>query len=224
MQISEPLVTTDLTASYGTAPILTGVSTTVHAGEVVAVIGANGSGKSTFMKACLGLVPKVTGSVQMFGHDTKREPKAAFTHVGYVPQRSPIAPATPVNALEMVTSGLVGAGSWHPKRGGKKRALAALETVGMADRAGDPIQYFSGGQLQRTMIARALVREPDLYLLDEPLAGVDQKSAQVVVDTLSVAHAKGATIVVVLHELGPFEPLITRALQASGGTLKAVEA
>lgn len=73
------------------------------------------------------------------------------------------------------------------------------------------------------MIARALVREPKLYLLDEPLAGVDRHSAQVLVDTLTAAHAKGATIVVVLHELGPFAPLITRTLQVAGGKLSEVE-
>ncbi|MDO5727180.1 MAG: ATP-binding cassette domain-containing protein [Bowdeniella nasicola] len=219
MSLIHPLVVRQLNASYGTAPILSAITTTVRAGEVVAVLGSNGSGKSTFIKALLGLVPNISGTIEIYGHDARRHPRRAFAPVGYVPQRSPATPTTAVTALELVTSGLVSTRSLWPGHTGRTKALQALQTVGMHAHATDPIQEFSGGQLQRTLIARALVRQPELYLLDEPLAGVDRHSAQVVVDTLAAAHRRGATIITVLHELGPFAPLITRTLTIANGRL-----
>ncbi|MDK8835926.1 ATP-binding cassette domain-containing protein, partial [Actinomyces urogenitalis] len=174
----DPVVVEDASVVLGSTLILSGINLTVAAGQSVALLGANGSGKSTLVKTVLGLNPLWAGCVRLFGHDVTHRCGVAWNRVGYVPQRVGASSGVPATALEVVRSGLLD--SRHPfadrGRRARERALAALDAVGLADRAGDHVQVFSGGQSQRVLIARALVRDPDLLILDEPLAGIDRAS------------------------------------------------
>jgi zinc transport system ATP-binding protein len=200
-------------------PILRDIDLRVDSGEVVALLGANGSGKSTLVKAMVGLLPTSAGRLRLFGtplpefHDWRR--------IGYVPQRSTITQGVPATVREVVAAGrLARRRPLRPARSADRRAVRqALETVGLADRAGQQVSQLSGGQQQRVLMARTLAGEPDVLLLDEPNAGVDLISQQAIADTLAGLARTGATIVVVLHELGPFEPLIRRTVMLREGRI-----
>jgi zinc transport system ATP-binding protein len=193
-------------------PILRDIDLRVEPGEVVAVLGANGSGKSTLVKAMVGLLPLATGSVRLFGEPL--EQFTAWRRLGYVPQRSTISQGVPATVLEVVGAGrLSRRRPFSPARAADRRAVRdALTTVGLADRAQQQVSTLSGGQQQRVLMARTLAGEPDLLVLDEPNAGVDLISQQAIADTLATLADRGATIIVVLHELGPFAPLIDRTV------------
>lgn len=198
--------------SLGGRPILRDVDLVVGQGEVVALLGANGSGKSTLVKAAVGLLPLAAGSVQLFDR-----PLHAFEdwwRLGYVPQRSTIAQGVPATVREVVAAGrLARRGPLRLPRSADRRAVReALETVGLADRTNQQVSTLSGGQQQRVLMARTLAGGPELLVLDEPNAGVDLISQQAIADALATRAAAGSTILVVLHELGPFEPLIRRTV------------
>ena len=202
--------------AYDGRTAVSGVDLEVHAGEVVAVLGANGSGKSTVIRAVVGLLPLVTGSLALFG--TPRERFSEWTRLGYVPQRGGAATGVPATVREVVQTGRLARTGLRRSRPADRRAVeAALETVGLADRARDSVGTLSGGQQQRVLIARALTCEPELLVLDEPTAGVDLASQQALADTLGVLVDRGTTVVLVAHELGPMHPLITRAVTMSDG-------
>jgi len=200
-------------------PVLRGVDLTIRSGEVVAIMGANGSGKSTLVRALLGLTPLSGGRTLLYG-----TPPARFRdwwRIGYVPQRLAIGGGVPATVREVVTSGRIA--RQHRLRptsaADREAAAAALEAVGLADRAGDPVQALSGGQQQRVLIARALAGRPDTYVMDEPTAGVDAATQQLLADTLATLVADGKTVVLVAHELGPLEPLITRGVVVREGAI-----
>ncbi|MGF1426019.1 metal ABC transporter ATP-binding protein [Kitasatospora sp. LaBMicrA B282] len=198
-------------AAVGGRPVLRGLDLTVAPGEVVALLGANGCGKSTAVRAVVGAVPLQHGERELFGVPGPRF--RAWHRIGYLPQRSTAAGGTPVSAREVVAAGRLSRHRLGPFRRRDRAAVAAaLDAVGLADRAGDPLADLSGGQQQRVLIARALVGAPDLLVLDEPLAGVDLASQQVLADTLRREVARGAAVLVVLHELGPLAPLIDRTV------------
>lgn len=196
----------------GNATILRGVGADVAPGEVLALLGANGSGKSTFLRACLGLVPVAAGDLEVLGANVNRPRQVPWQRVGYVPQRVTAAPGIPATALEVVLTGLLSRRRWHAGLTGRTDALQALESVGMAGRRDSALSELSGGQQQRVSIARALVRRPDLLFLDEPMAGVDQPSQEIFAALLADLKQRGVTMVVVLHELGVLRPLIDRAV------------
>ena len=203
--------------ALGGRPIVREVTLEVSPGQVVAVLGANGSGKSTLLKALVGLNPVTQGSVSLFGtplahfHDWQR--------VGYVPQRSAAGGGVPATVREVVTAGRIA--RRHPfvpvRRRDRQSVSEALEAVGLADRAGHSLATLSGGQQQRVLVARTLAGEPELLLLDEPNAGVDHASQEAIAATLADRARAGASVVVVLHELGPFAPLIDRAVALREG-------
>lgn len=200
-------------------PILRDVDLRIEPGEVVAVLGANGSGKSTLVKAMVGLLPLAAGSVSLFGEPLERF--TAWRRLGYVPQRSTIAQGVPATVLEVVAAGrLARRRPFAPSRAADRRAVQdALDTVGLADRAHQQVATLSGGQQQRVLMARTLAGEPDLLVLDEPNAGVDLISQQAIADALATLAGRGATIVVVLHELGPFAPMIGRTVVLREGRI-----
>ncbi|MDR2702930.1 MAG: metal ABC transporter ATP-binding protein [Cellulomonadaceae bacterium] len=203
--------TRDLHVRFGQAKVLRGISLVIRRGEVVAVLGANGSGKSTLIKTLVGIQEAHRGTVI--------RPNAAS--IGYVPQRASAAGGIPATAAEVVASGmLTGRRLWLPRQW-RARAVAALEQVGLADRAGEATIHLSGGQQQRVLIARALVRNPQVLVLDEPVAGVDADSQRQFALALSKLVAQGITIVVVLHEIGDFAPLITRTIILKQGKVIA---
>ena len=198
-------------------PILRHIDLTVRSGEFVALMGANGSGKSTLVRALTGLWPLANGSLQLFGtpfgsfHDWHR--------VGFVPQRGGAASGVPASVWEVVASGRLTHRRLLRPLGRADRAVIAdaLEVVGLSHRSRESVSSLSGGQQQRVLIARALAGEPELFFLDEPTAGVDLPNQQVLADTLETLSGRGATIVLVAHELGPMAPLIDRAVVMRDG-------
>ena len=185
---------------YRGAVVLSDVDLTVAEGEVLALVGPNGAGKSTLIKATLGLAEVVTGTAAVFG----RAPARARADTGYVPQLDALDPDFPVSAHQVVLMGRYRRiGWWRPTgRADRRLATAALDRVGLADRTGDRFGLLSGGQRQRVLVARALVAEPRLLLLDEPFNGVDATSQEAILAVLRSLAAAGTAIVVSTHDLG----------------------
>jgi zinc transport system ATP-binding protein len=212
--------------AYDARPVLHDVNLSVHSGEVVAILGANGSGKSTLVKAVLGLIPLSGGSIRLFGVG-RSDPGGArslrrLSHrIGYVPQRLGAGGGVPATVGEVVSSGrLARRRVLQPVRTKDKVAVAAaLSAVGLADRASTPVNTLSGGQQQRVLIARALAAEPELLVLDEPTAGVDAASQAAFAEALSTFVTGGGTALLVAHELGPLQPLVTRAIVVHNGRI-----
>ncbi len=201
----------------GGRPILRGIDLTVTGGEVVAVLGANGSGKSTLVRTVLGLTPLRHGRVELFGTDLDRFHD--WRRVGFVPQRVSATSGVPASVWEVARAGrLAHLKPWQPLRGRDRQAVKdALEAVGLSDRSRDRCATLSGGQQQRVLIARALAGEPELLVLDEPTAGVDLANQDSFAALLRTLVERGTTILLVAHELGPLEPLITRTVVMRDG-------
>ncbi|MER6219183.1 metal ABC transporter ATP-binding protein [Streptomyces sp. 900105755] len=213
----EPVISLrGVTAELGSRPVLRGIDLTVHRGEVVALLGANGSGKSTAIRTIVGQVPASGGEVELFG--TPRRAFRDWSRVGYVPQRTTAAGGVPATVTEVVSAGRLSRTRFGLFRRADHAAVRhALGLVGMADRAKDNVEALSGGQHQRVLIARALVAEPELLIMDEPMAGVDLASQEILARTLRDQVEQGTTVLLVLHELGPLEPLIDRAVVLRDG-------
>ena len=189
----------DLTVSYGQNTALWDIDLDIPPGVMAAVVGPNGSGKSTLLKAALGLVSPVAGHVRFLGL-----PVAQMRgRIGYVPQRHEVDWDFPADALDVVTMGLYGQLGWFRRPGApeRARALAALAEVGMQDYARRQISQLSGGQQQRVFIARALVQEAPILILDEPMAGVDATTERLIIDLLRRLRDRGRTVIVVHHDL-----------------------
>jgi zinc transport system ATP-binding protein len=220
MSMSRNVLTAEqVTVVLGERVVLRDVSLQVTAGEVVALLGANGSGKSTLVRALLDLTPLAGGEVRLFD-----APLAGFTdwrRIGYVPQRLGAATGVPATVREVVSSGrLARRGFLRPSGAADRRAIAdALETVDLADRGKDRVSTLSGGQQQRVLIARALAGDPELLVLDEPNAGVDAASQRAFAQTVARLVARGTTLLIVLHEVGPLADLITRAIVLDHGRI-----
>jgi zinc transport system ATP-binding protein len=217
MQLTPVVQISDGAVELGGRPVLRGIDLSVLPGEVLAVLGANGSGKSTLVRSMLGLAPIRRGEVRLFG--TPLHDFDDWRRVGFVPQRVSAASGVPATVQEVVSSGrLAHRRPFLPARREDRAAVeAAIAAVGLADRARDGVTTLSGGQQQRVLIARALAGAPDLLVLDEPTAGVDLASQQVFAEALSTLVARGTTIVLVAHELGPLGPLVHRALVMRDG-------
>lgn len=188
-----------LTVAYDSKPVLWNVEVTVATGIMMGLVGPNGAGKSTLLKSILGLVPKLTGRVSVFG-----EPYAVKRQqIGYVPQRSTIDWDFPTTVLDLVLMGTYGRLSWWRRPGSRERdqARSALERVEMMDFQDRQISELSGGQQQRAFLARAFVQDTPILFLDEPFAGVDIKTERSIVALLHQLRDEGKTIVVVQHDL-----------------------
>ncbi|HKQ49069.1 MAG TPA: ABC transporter ATP-binding protein [Phycisphaerae bacterium] len=189
----------DVTVAYYRKPVLWDVDLQLPSARLIGVVGPNGAGKTTLIKAILGLIPLASGHIEVFGQPLK----TLRRRVGYVPQRETIDWDFPVSALDVVLMGRYGRIGWCRRPGQKDRtaAMAALERVGMAEYAHRQISQLSGGQQQRVFLARALVQEADLYLMDEPFAGVDAATESAIVELLRELRATGRTVVAVHHDL-----------------------
>ena len=194
-----PIEVHDLTVAYHKKPVLWDIDFDLPEGKLVGLVGPNGAGKSTLIKAIMGLMPVLSGYVKIYGKPLDE----ARDKVGYVPQRESVDWDFPVNVLDVVTMGrygrlpLVG----RPGKEDKEIALACLEKVGMADFSRRQISQLSGGQQQRVFLARALTQDADVYLMDEPFAGVDASTEKAIIALLKDLKGRGKTVMVVHHDL-----------------------
>jgi zinc transport system ATP-binding protein len=205
---------------YGERPTVTDASLTIHRGEIVAVVGPNGSGKSTLMKGILGLNERTDGTLTLFGvpgdelHDRAR--------LGYVPQRHTLSTSVRATAEEIVSTGRLPRIGWLGRLRATDRQIVArsLDVVGLADRAATEVSTLSGGQQRRVLIARALAGQPEVLIMDEPTAGVDAANQHVLADVLDRLVERDVTMVIVTHELGALERLLTRIVVIDGGRIR----
>ena len=196
---ADAISVTELTVDYDGVTAIEDVNFMVNAEKLTAIVGPNGAGKSTLIKALLGLIPTRTGTISCFG----TSPKQYRKNISYVPQRAQIDWEFPANVFDVVAMGLYGElgllrrfSSAH-----KDRVHSALTDVDMADFATRQISQLSGGQQQRVFLARSIVQDAELILLDEPFGGIDAKSEAVIVDILRRQKQNGKSIVAVHHDL-----------------------
>ncbi len=189
----------DLTVTYDRKPVLYGIDCCIPQGALVGILGPNGAGKSTLIRAALGLLPLAGGYVQVFGRSYREQCR----RVGYMPQRESVDWDFPVNAMDVVLMGRYGRLGLlrRPKAADREMARHCLEKVQMLPYAQRQISNLSGGQQQRVFLARALAQESDLYLMDEPFAGVDAATERAVVEILREMQSQGRTTLVVHHDL-----------------------
>lgn len=194
-----PVTVENLTVAYHQKPVLREISFTAPEGKLIGIIGPNGAGKSTLIKAILGLIPTVSGNVQIYGKPYKKQRKL----VGYVPQRESVDWDFPASALDVVLMGRYGHIGWfkYPGATDHRIAMECLTKVGMADYADRQISQLSGGQQQRVFLARALAQDATVYFMDEPFAGVDAATEKAIITLLNDLKAQGKTVLVVHHDL-----------------------
>lgn len=200
---------TDVTFSYNGLPVLEDANLTVAEREFAVVVGPNGGGKTTLVKLLLGLYQPSKGTVRVFG----MSPERARPLIGYVPQNYAYDPQFPVRVIDVVLMGRVHASRWLGPYGHKDRdaALRALDQVGLADLRNRPLASLSGGQRQRAVIARSLVAEPQLLLLDEPTASLDLAAETELYGLLHKLNEQ-ITMVMVSHDLGFVSGFITKVV------------
>lgn len=199
-QVENPILEIhDLTVSYDQNPVLWNVDLSLPAGSLVGILGPNGAGKSTLIKAIMGLIAPTSGYVKIF--DKPLDDVRA--RISYVPQRESVDWNFPASVLDVVMMGTYGKLGLFRRPGKKERELAmrSLEQVGMTGFAKRQISELSGGQQQRVFIARALTQEADLYLMDEPFAGVDMATETAIFQLLRDMASAGKTVIVVHHDI-----------------------
>lgn len=197
--------------------VLDQVDFTLSQGEFVALLGDNGAGKSTLVKALLRLVPIESGSVSVFHTDLRRF--RGWARIGYVPQRLGAVSPVPASVVEVVLSGRAGLARPLPGYGRRDHEMArtALEVVKLAESMDRPVASLSGGQQQRVLIARALSRDPEVLVLDEPAAGIDAESEEALAGTLDALSREGRSILMVAHGLGAVASLVSRTVVLQSG-------
>lgn len=189
----------DLTVAYHDKPAVWDVDLTVPSGVLMGVVGPNGAGKTTLLKAMLGLIKPVSGRVLIHGQPYSANKQA----VAYVPQRRSVDWEFPTTAFDVVLMGTYGQLGWFRRPGAKQKEAAtdALARVGLTDFTRRQINQLSGGQQQRVFLARALVQQAPVYVMDEPFQGVDAPTEQAIVNILRELRTQGRTVLVVHHDL-----------------------
>ncbi|MBD3184831.1 ATP-binding cassette domain-containing protein [Candidatus Poribacteria bacterium] len=189
----------DLTVAYRDKPVLWDIDLNVPPGVLMAIVGPNGAGKTTLIKSILGLVKPAAGQVLIYGKPYQQQRSL----VGYVPQRESVDWDFPTSVLDVVMMGRYGIIGWirRPGREDRELAMQALEKVRMQDFANRQISQLSGGQQQRVFLARALVQDAKVYLMDEPFQGVDATTEKAIVELLQQLRSDGRTVAVVHHDL-----------------------
>ena len=209
-----------LSVAYDDTVVLKDVSFQIEQGTMTAIVGPNGAGKSTLVKAMLGLVPLVEGMIELT-LDTKTvsayggvKTNSIYNHIAYVPQTSAVDWDYPITVFEVVLMGTYRRLGWFKRPGKREReeAVKALQTVGMLDYAQRSISQLSGGQQQRVFLARALVENQDVYILDEPFKGIDKTTEAVLVKIMKDMQAAGKTLLIVHHNLQTLEAYFDQVL------------
>jgi len=208
----------DLDVRLGGRAVLAGVNFRVEHGEFTGLIGSNGTGKTTLLRAILGLIAPAAGRVLVHGAPLTR----AHRSIGYVPQKVLFDPEMPVRARDLVALGVDGHRMGFARRtrattAAVEEMLAAVEADGVADRR---VGTLSGGEQQRVLLAHALVSRPELILLDEPLANLDPGSAQEIIRLLHrVVSTQGVAVLLSAHEMNPLLPVMDRVVYVANGAV-----
>jgi zinc/manganese transport system ATP-binding protein len=207
---------TDVTLGYSNVPVLRGVTTRIEAGQFVGLVGPSGAGKTTLLRALLGMVPRVEGDVRVLGREVRGGPPPG---VGYVPQLETVDWNFPVTVEEVVLMGrAMKMGPWPwPGRAHRQQMHRILDRLGIGRLAHRHIRELSGGQQQRVFLARALISEPQILLLDEPTTGVDIKTRDEVLHLLGDLNADGVTVILTTHELNAVAAHLPWVLCVNGG-------
>ena len=201
----------NVTHSYNHSLALDEITLAVGEGEFLAVLGANGAGKSTLLKVITGTLKPDRGEVRIMGRPVTAMGRSR-DKIGYLPQAGNVNPTFPISALQVVMMGLYSEMGWGrlPRKSHRLKAGRALEKVGVASLASRPIGELSGGERQRVLLARALVNDPELLLLDEPTTGIDTASLEKFHGLLQEFHAGGVAIVMVSHDIGVVASFVDR--------------
>jgi ABC-type Mn2+/Zn2+ transport system ATPase subunit len=207
---------------YGATPVLDGIELGLAPSEFAVLAGANGTGKSTLLKILVGLLRPNAGTVKVLG-GSPQDPRVR-RHVGYAPQGLRMATSLPVSVTEVVAAGLAPSkGVFHRmSRKDWASVTAAIDAVGLGDLSAECLFELSGGQQQRAILARALVAEPRLLLLDEPTTGIDQRLRPALVRELRRRADRGSTVVAVSHDPDEFHEVCERILVIVEGRLKLI--
>lgn len=198
--MSDPAIeVNDLTVAYREQPVLWDIDLEVRPAHLTAIVGPNGAGKTTLVQSILGLVRPAAGQVRVLGGPIDE----ARGDVAYVPQRGTVDWDFPTSVLDVVLMGTYGSLGWFRRPGSaeRQRAMRALEQVGMEAFHARQIRQLSGGQQQRVFLARALVQDARVYLMDEPFQGVDARTEDAIVQVLRTLKERGDTVVAVHHAL-----------------------
>ncbi len=214
-----------LSFSYGSQAVVSGVSFSVRKGDFLAIIGSNGTGKSTLLRLILGEIPPAAGSIRLFGQDIRQF--RDWPKLGYVPQNG-LQPVVnfPATTEEIVTANLFSQiGLFRfPKKEHWEKTRRALELVDIAPQAKRLIGELSGGQQQRAVLARVLVSDPEIMLLDEPTTGVDAGTVRSLYELLSrLNREKGLTILMVTHDISRAANYVSRILWLEEGSLAELD-
>ncbi len=195
----------DVSFSYPTLQVLSDVSFHFHSGEFIALVGPNGSGKTTLLKLILGLEDAEEGSIELLGHN----PKRSRSLIGYVPQHASYDPSFPISVGEVVAMGVVDAKGRKRTKAIQEEVRRALSQVEMEELYDRPYSELSGGQRRRVLVARALVGDPQMLILDEPTANMDAESEKRLYSTLG--NLKGeTTVLIVTHDMRHVSALVDR--------------
>ncbi|MEL6619607.1 MAG: metal ABC transporter ATP-binding protein [Pseudomonadota bacterium] len=196
---ASPLAVRGLTVSYGETPAIFSVDMTVRAGAMTAIVGPNGAGKSTLLKAALGVIKPLAGTATVYGAPLEQ----MRDRIAYVPQRASVDWDFPVRVVDVVMMGMYRQLGLLGRVRGTHRMLAmdCLSRVGMTDFAHRQIGQLSGGQQQRVFLARALAQQAEIYVLDEPFAGVDAATEKAIIGVLKDLRDAGRTVLAVHHDL-----------------------
>ena len=189
----------DLTVSYGEKTALFSIEANLPNAAMSAIIGPNGAGKSTILKSVIGVLPKISGEIYVFGEPIKDN----LQQIAYVPQRVSVDWDFPTNVIDVVQMGLYRQVGLLGRMGGKETSMAmeCLDQVGMADLCEQQIGQLSGGQQQRVFLARALAQDAQIYLLDEPFSGVDAATERAIINVLKSLKSRNKSVIAVHHDL-----------------------
>jgi zinc/manganese transport system ATP-binding protein len=205
-------------AGYQNKTVWKNASFDIDRGEFVAIIGPNGAGKTTLFRLLLGLQQPISGTIKIFD----AAPKRGNQQIGYVPQRHTIDSETNIESLELVRLGFSGK-QWGFNlfsQKDRKAALDALEAVGAKELADHPLSALSGGELQRIFLAEALVSNPDILLLDEPLSNLDMRREKELLQLVNnVVRSRNVTALLIAHNINPLLPFLDKVVYIANGKL-----